>query len=295
MADSSRQEDIDRLPEAETIKSDYSRGTFVDFEIAFYTLILTIVLAYPEDSTVYQSLKILLIGLALLTIIRRAVVMTTYYTDGTGFMTWSKELMTEISALGFIYALMKISEIVSTTFQYIGPTQAWFALTIGAAMTPMALRIKFARQDVRYYQTILATQEANRHPISYWRRINRNRAIRSARKLELPEEDVPESVKKLREMKDRRVIPYLGETAQLIHGLFLGMTRRSFGVLFGWLIFGNLLTSLLLFGVTTLLASQVFMLYRRYGLEEMDERPSRFTRRLIQNAGVIFAHFIVLG
>lgn len=286
--------DIDVILAEDVIHKDDSEPTRVDFEVSFYMLILTIVLAYPQDSLVYTGLKGLLVLAAVLTVARRTVVLTRYRKDMTRFMTVSKELLVEMSLLGVVYALSRVSELIHGILPLLDVLLIFAGASILLTLFQTSFFGLFARDEGRLYQIILSTQWANHSPIRYWQRYHRNRAIRKAQKLDIESDKLPKKVRTLQNRESHRAVPFPNETAQFLVGLLRRIVLWTTGGIVGWLMFGELAISLTLVVSMTLIGGQINFLYRHYGLEGYLERPSRLNRRLLQNLSIFFAHYILI-
>jgi hypothetical protein len=287
--------DIEFVTSDDVFHNQDSAKSRVDFEIAFFTVLLTIVLAYPTDTSVYTAMKALLVLFAVLTVVRRVVVMTEYRGDATRFMTYSKDLMVEISTLGIVYAVVILSEAAYNTFQVGNSLWIFVVVSIVLGFIPPALYTLYAQDDARLNMMILSSQWAHKSPLRYWRRYHRNQAVKRAQKIELPEEELPEEALALREKTVRRTLPFPGEIAQFLHGLVLRLVRWSVGALLGWAVFRNPSVSVALLISITLVGSQIHRLYRRYGLEGYSQRLNPKRRRFIQSLTVLAAHPLLLS
>lgn len=286
--------DIDIITADDVFHDGDSTRSRVDFEIAFFTVILTVVFAYPSNTRVYSGMKALLVLFALLTVLRRIVVMTDYRADCATFMTYSKEFMVEISALAVVYIVVVFSEVVHSLLG-VGSFLAVFGATcFFVGIIPAVLVAMYARDDFRLDKIVIASHWANRSPIRYWRRVQRNRAIKQAQKIHRPNDELPAEIVALREKTVRRTFPFPAEMAQLLHGFILRLGRWSMGAIFGWAIFRELVVSLVLLLSILLIGSQIHRLYRRYGLEGYSQRPSPKRRRLIQAFTIVVAHPLLL-
>lgn len=285
--------DID-IVSADSVLDNGSVQSRADFEIAFFTVILTIVLAYPSETAEYAVIKGLLVLFAVLMVLRRVVVTTEYRSDTTRFMVYSKELIVELSTLGVLYGVIVLSEAVSNV---LWPSDSLLVFGIAClvlGLIPNLLFSLYARDDLRLDMVIIASRWANQSPIQYWRRYHRNQAIKKAKNIDQSDEELPEEILELREKTVRRTLPFPSETAQFLHGLSIRLARWATGAIFGWIIFQRPIVSLTLLISITLIGSQIHLLYRRYGVEGYKERPNRKTRALIQSLTIFIAHPLLL-
>ncbi|OAQ51729.1 hypothetical protein HTG_16865 [Natrinema mahii] len=287
--------DIDPIPEGEVFHDDLSLDSLVDFEIAFFMLILTIVLAYPTENDIsYQILKFLMVLFAALTLIRRILIMNGSENTHSAFMAASIEFMVEISILGILYVIAKVAFLIQDLvyFNYV----LWlFILSIATIFVPIALQIKYAKTEQILFNIVIASWQANTSDTALWRRIQQNRAIKEAHKLSKPDEELPNSVVQLRQKEPETIVPRPGETAQAFVGLTRWLALRSFGVVWGAAVFGSLGVSLLIFVSATSIGASTNRLYKQFGAASFRKQSQIRYRVLFQNLTVLFAHLIILG
>ncbi|WP_155120434.1 hypothetical protein [Haloprofundus marisrubri] len=281
------------ISEDSIVNTRTSPDTLVDFEIAFFTVILTAVLAYPAKNAAYQVLKLFLIVFAVLTVVRRIAIMTDYSSSATRFMIGSKHFMIEVSILGIVHVIFVFSQRLGQLIEFVSPLWAFILGLFTLGFLSMGLLLKYASDDFYQYQAIVSSYQANTSPVKIWRDISRTQAINYARKIDRPDSELPSEIVALRKKEPRRLLPFPNETAQFVHGLLIRVSRRSFGILFGWAVFGNLGISVILYFALALVGGQVNLLFKRFGLESFHQRPGRRVRLAAQNIGVFFAHFII--
>ncbi|MFC4246492.1 hypothetical protein ACFOZ7_05705 [Natribaculum luteum] len=211
------------------------------------------------------------------------------------FMTVSLVIMIEISILGVVYLVVQLSHIMGQHLP-LSYVSSFVILSVVLFVTPLLIQIVYDQEELLLFNIVVASWEANTADTVLWRRIQRNKAIKQAKKIDLPDNELPEEVVQLQQKEPRQIMPPLpGELGQFLHGAFLTLLRRPISVFWGWMIFGSLVVSLMIFVSTMLVGSLLNMLYKRYGAGEFYRRMDSRTRILLQNLTILYAHFLVLS